>query len=475
MRRSSSRAATLVAVVLCAFAGLGSHAGEAAPVPAPTESEAYEIAMEAYVYLYPLVTMDVTRRVATNVPAGQKPGAGPANTFHHMRAYPTADFRDVVRPNFDTLYSSAWLDLSQGPMVVSTADTGGRYFLLPMLDMWSDVFAVPGKRTNGTRAADFAVVPPGWRGELPAGVERIEAPTTWVWIIGRTQCNGPADYEAVAKIQDGYRITPLSGWGKPTPPVSAKIDASVDMKTSPLDQVNKMPGTTYFRYAAELLKTTAPHATDWSTIARLKRIGIVPGASFDPAAQPATVQSVLDRAAADGLKHMVAKMPTLARVVNGWQLNTDTMGVWGNAYLKRAVIAMAGLGANQCDDAIYPLLVADRDGKPLVGGAAYQLHFTKEELPPVNAFWSVTMYDQAGFQVANSINRFAIGDRDALKFNPDGSLDLWIQNASPGKEKESNWLPSPASGALGITMRLYAPHATALDGRWSPPAVVRLP
>src|SRR5262249_54140299 len=148
---------------------------------------------------------------------------GPANAFTHIRTFPTAEMRTVVRPNFDTLYSSAWLDLTAGPVVVSTADTGGRYFMLPMLDLWTDVFAVPGKRTSGTGAASFALVPPGWNAALPAGVERIDAPTSHVWIIGRTQTNGPKDFDAVHKVQDGYRITPLADWGKSPQTVEQKI------------------------------------------------------------------------------------------------------------------------------------------------------------------------------------------------------------------------------------------------------------
>ena len=437
----------------------------------PTEQEAYEIGVETYVYFYPLVLMDLTRRQLTNIEAGKMVGRGPMNTFSHVRAYPTAEFREVVRPNFDTLYSLAWLDLTKEPMVVSASDTAGRYYMLPMLDMWTDVFAVPGKRTSGTKAGNFAVVPPAWEGKLPAGVEKIQSPTSYVLIIGRTQTNGPKDYDAVHKVQEGYTITPLSQWGKTPKPVKAKIDPAVDMKTPPLDQVNKMPATTYFKYAAELMKLHLPHVTDWSTVARLKRIGIEPGKRFNYEKLDPAVRRALDKAATDGLKGMYAKIPTVARVVNGWSMNTDTMGVYGDFYLKRAIVAMLGLGANQPDDAVYPLNIADADGKPLVGEHNYVLHFNKEELPPVDAFWSVTMYDEAGFQVANPINRFAIGDRDELKYNADGSLDLYLQHESPGSEKESNWLPSPTIGKLGVTMRLYAPKAQISDGRWNPPSI----
>ena len=462
----------LCLLALCAvYRACAQQSTSGAPI---TAQEAYEIGVEAYVYFYPAVTIEVTRRIATNVEAGKITMFGPMNTFSHARAFPTADFKAVVRPNFDTLYSSAWLDLTKEPMVISAPDTDGRYYLLPMLDMWTDVFAVPGKRTSGTKAGNFAVVPPGWHGQLPAGIQKIQAPTFYVWIIGRTQTNGPKDYAAVHKIQDGYTVTPLSQWGKAPQPVHATVDPSVDMKTPPLDQVNKMPAAAYFKYAAEIVKLQPPHLTDWSILARLKRIGIEPGKSFDYERLDPSVQQALDKAVADGLKSMYSKLPTFARVVNGWQMNTDTMGVYGDYYLKRAAVAMIGLGANQPEDAIYPINITDADGKPLLGQHNYVEHFAKDELPPVSAFWSVTMYDGAGFQVANSINRFAIGDRDELRYNSDGSLDLYIQHDDPGGDKTSNWLPSLASGTLGVTMRLYAPKPQALDGRWNPPAIKRV-
>jgi hypothetical protein len=440
------------------------------PAQSTSAEETQNIAEEAYVYLYPLITMDVTRKQLTNLDPKVSPLGGPANAFTHLRAFPTADTRAVVRPNFDTLYSSAWLDLTGGPVVVSTADTGGRYFLLPMLDLWTDVFAVPGKRTNGTGAANFALVPPGWSGNLPEDIERIDAPTRHVWVIGRTQTNGAKDYDAVHKVQDGYRVTLLADWGKAPRKIEQKIDPTVDTRTEPLEQVNEMPALEYFRHGAELMKQNPPHATDWSILARMIRIGLKPGKSFDGSRVSA---DALAAGAAAGLRSMQEKMTTLARVTNGWQMNTETMGVYGNSYLKRAIVALVGLGANQPEDAIYPLNVSDADGKPVVADNKYVLHFSKDELPPVDAFWSLTMYDAQGFQVANPLNRFAIGDRDALQFNADGSLDLYIQNESCGSDRDSNWLPAPKSGPLGLTLRLYAPKPQALDGRWNPPAIRR--
>jgi hypothetical protein len=436
------------------------------------EQETYEIGVEAYTYFYPMVLMDVTRRQAVNVEAGKTIGRGPMNTFAHVPIFPPADFRDVVRPNFDTLYSVAWLDLTKEPMVVTAPDTKGRYYMLPMLDMWTDVFACPGKRTTGTGASRFAVVSPGWQGKLPEDVQRINAPTPFVWIIGRTQTNGTKDYEAVHKVQAGYTITPLSEPGKAPPPVTLTIDPTVDMKTAPMTQVNKMTAVSFFEYAAELLKVNPPHITDQPIVARMRRIGIEPGKSFDLGKNDASVKRGLERAVPDALKAMREKIPTLARVVNGWQMNTDTMGVYGNFYLKRAIVALLGLGANLPEDAVYPLNIGDADGKPLKGANQYTLHFGKNEIPPAKAFWSVTLYDKEGFPTANDLKRHAIGDRDALKLNADGSLDLYIQHTSPGVEKESNWLPAP-TGDFNLTMRVYSPKVEVIDGRWAPPAVRR--
>ena len=435
--------------------------------------DAHDIAAEAYVFLYPLVTMDVSRRQLTNIESGKMVGRGPMNTFSNVRTYPDAQFREVVRPNFDTLYSSAWLDLTKGPMVVSVPDTGGRYYLLPMLDMWSDVFAAPGKRTSGTQAASFVVTPPGWAGSIPDGTERIPAPTPYVWIIGRTQTNGPADYVAVNKLQDGYVITPLAEWGMARTPITVTIDPTVDMRTPPKTQVDAMQPADYFHYAAEIMKTDPPHVTDWSVLARMRRIGIEPGKSFDLSTLDPAVRQAVEAGAADGAQQMTAKLPTLARLVNGWQMNTDTMGVYGDYYLKRAIVAQLGLGANQPEDAIYPLNIADADGKPITGDGRYVMHFSKDNLPPVNAFWSLTMYDADGFQVANPTDRFALGDRDPLKYNADGSLDLYIQHDAPTGDEGANWLPSSGSGTIGLTMRLYAPKLQVLDGDWVPPSVQR--
>jgi hypothetical protein len=416
--------------------------------------------------------MDVTRKQFTNIEPGKEFGKGPMNMFVNIPEYPPADFKGVVRSNFDTLYSVAWLDLTREPMIVSAPDTGGRYYLLPMLDMWTDVFASPGWRTTGTQAGNFLVTPPGWTGTVPEGMTELKAPTPYLWIIGRTKTDGEADYEAVHKIQAGYKVTPLSQQGKTVtlPPVN--IDPTVDMKTPPKIQVDTMSAAEYLAYAAELLKLNPPHSTDQPIIARMKDIGIEVGKSFDFEKLDPVVQKALERVPAEAQALMEWKVSSLARVANGWSMNTDTMGVYGNYYLKRAIIAQIGLGANLPEDAIYPLNLGDSEGKPLMGENKYVLHFGKGETPPVNAFWSITLYDSEGFQVGNVLNRFAVSSYMPFKYNDDGSLELYFQNESPGKDLEANWLPAP-KGAFNLTMRLYGPKSDALTGKWNPPAVTK--
>jgi hypothetical protein len=329
----------------------------------------------------------------------------------------------------------------------------------------------------------FLIAPPGWRPDLrerfvdefrlPKETQRIDAPTPYVWIIGRTKTDGPADYAAVHKIQAGFRITPLSEWGKTPKPVEVKIDSSVDMKTPPKIQVDTMPAAKYFAYATDLLERHPPHITDQPILARMKRIGIEPGKSFEASRLHPAVGKALETAPGAAQKLMEWKVATLARVANHWSMNTDTMGVYGNYYLKRAIVAQLGLGANLPEDAIYPLNLGDEDGRPLHGTNKYAVTFERNAAPPVDAFWSITLYDSQGFQVANSLNRFAVSSWMPFKYDPDGSVTIYVQNESPGKDKEANWLPAP-KGVFNLTMRLYAPKSDALTGKWNPPPVTKV-
>ena len=449
------------------------------PVPGrediPSEADAAEIATDGYIYGFPLVLMEITRQTATNV---EGPGAGgmgtaPMNQFGHAKAFPDATFTDVVRPNADTLYSSAWFDVSREPLVIRVPYARGRYYLLPMLDMWTDVFSSTGKRTTGTDAQTLVIADANWRGDLPRDVTVIRAPTSTGWILGRTQTNGQSDYKNVHQFQAGISAFPLWAWGSYYEPSEGRVDASLS-KASPLDQLMSMDGATFFSYLARLLRTCAPHANDYPMLHRLARLGLVAGRPFDAARAPSEVKSALDAAPGTALPKIKDGARLSDVLVNGWSMMTNPVGTYGTAYLRRAAIAFGGLGANLLEDAIYPCMFADADGRPLASDQRYVVHFDKSRLPPVRAFWSLTVYNDAQAFADNPINRYAIGDRDDLQFGADGSLDIYVQRASPGGDRERNWLPTPATGGFTMSLRLYWPKSEAIEGRWQPPTVTRV-
>ncbi len=435
--------------------------------PETGSGQLVRIAEDAYLFGFPIVLMEVTRQITTNVPAGLKPGFGPMNLFTHMQAFPPGDFKEVVRPNFDTLYSILWFDLSDEPIVISVPDTAGRYYMLPFMDMWTDVFALVGRRTTGTAAGQYALVGPGWSGTLPDGVERIDAPTSIGWVVGRTQTNGTADYAAVREVQDGFVATPLSAWpAAPAVPTSMQDD-SIDMTTAPVDQVLSLSGAELLRRTADLMLHHPPHLVDQPLLARMRRLGLVAGEPFDIDALDTGTRDAIEAGAVSAQARM-ERLTAMHPVVDGWSQPTFTMGVYGTDYWRRAIIAKIGLGANLVEDAVYPVLFHDAAGNTPVGEVDYVLHFDADALPPVDAFWSVTMYDGDGFTAPNDLDRYALGDRDPLVYNADGSLDLYLQHTDPGDDRRANWLPAPA-GSLGITMRLYDPRPEVLDGTWTPP------
>ena len=342
--------------------------------------------------------------------------------------------------------------------------------MLPMLDMWTDVFAVVGARTTGTGPGDYALVGPEWGGVLPAGVERIDAPTPFGWIIGRTQTNGASDYEAVNQIQDGFVATPLSHWPGVWVP-DHEIDPDVELGTA-VDQVNATGIVEFLAYGAELMKVHPPHLTDQPIVARMKRLGLRPGETFQPEGLGAGVLDAIQGVPAVVQQRMLDLEPHMSPVVNGWAMPTFGMGVYGTDYLRRAVVAKVGLGANLPEDAVYPVLYFDEDGSAPNGSNDYVLHFTQDGLPPVDAFWSLTIYDGEGFPVPNALDRYALGDRDPLLYNHDGSVDLHIQQDDPGGKETQNWLPAPA-GPIGVTLRFYGPRPEVVQGNWTPPPLKR--
>lgn len=421
------------------------------PAPSP---DVRALAQDAYLYAYPLVLMEMTRRSAT-VAVGE-------NWFTNLQKFPDDRFRQVIRPNADTLYSTAWLDLSKGPVVLHVPDTRGRYYLMQLLDAWTETVQVPGKRTTGTGEGWFAIVGPGWQGRLPAKTQRIDCPTNMAWLLGRTQTNSATDYENVHAIQRHYQLMPLSSY--PDGLSKAPAGTAAPVLVSPPAAVAGMSSADFFAEFTASLQRNPPHAGDEPMLAKLSRLGIGPG--LRPVADPGFEEGV--SAAKDLLANLEKRRAPPGK--NGWSTLTKFVGRYGTNYVARAAVARIGLGANPPEDAVYLSSYQDTAGGRLQGANKYVLHFEKSQLPPVRAFWSLAMYSDDGFFVPNPIDRFSIGDRDALAYQSDGSLDLYIQHDSPGPEREKNWLPAPAS-TFSLMIRLYWPKDEILSGAWVPPGV----
>ncbi|HKD17943.1 MAG TPA: DUF1254 domain-containing protein [Thermoanaerobaculia bacterium] len=441
------------------------------------EKEARDAAIEAYIYAYPLVTMEYTRRISTNTekPEGSK---APMGQFARLREYPAVDDHTVTAPNADTLYTVVWLDLSKEPWIVSIPDMKDRFFLFPMLDGWTNVFQVPGKRTTGTKAQKYALTGPGWSGTLPADVMEYKSPTAMVWVLGRIYCTGtPEDYKAVHALQDQVTAVPLSAYGKSYTPEPGKVDPALDVKTSVRDQVNALDGAAFFKLFAELLKANPPAADDAPMVATLAKLGIVPGQDFDAAKlDPAVAKGIAasPKPAQDKIMAWMKEGIVAGdmKLEHGWLFTTKT-GLYGTAYRQRALVTAIGLGANRPQDAVYPTSEGPDAIKKYSGEHKYVMHFEKGQMPPVQGFWSLTMYDENYFFVPNDLHRQTLSQRNKLKANADGSIDMYIQHDSPGKEKEANWLPAPP-GRFILMMRLYWPTEkppSLLDGSWKVPEV----
>ena len=444
--------------------------------PALTPKEAAAIGTEAYIYGYPLVTMEYTRRVLTNVeqPEGKR---APMGQILRSRVYPTPADKQVTAPNADTLNIITWLDVGKEPWILSLPDAQDRYYFMPMLDGWTDVFQDPGKRTTGTGSQKFAITGPGWSGTLPDGVTEYKSPTSLVWILGRIYCTGtPEDYDAVHKMQDDISVVPLSSYGQPYTPPPGTVDTNIDMKTPVRNQVNVLSAEDYFKLLARLMKDNPPAKADAPMLEKLAKIGIVPGRKFDINRFGPDVAKALQGVPKPAFEKIMAHYKNAGTLTNGW-LFTTRAGVYGTDYLQRATITAVGLGCNRPQDAVFLTSLADADGKPYMGTNQYVLHFAAGQMPPAEAFWSLTMYNGAFFFAANPLNRYTLSSRNQFITNPDGSVDLYLQHDSPGADKESNWLPAP-KGKFILMFRLYWPGETPpsiIDGTWTIPPVKLVP
>ncbi len=449
----------------------------ASSTKAPSAEAAVNDAVDAYLYGFPLLTMDMTRKQTTNV-ASAGAVRSPMGQLVRMRAYPTAEYRDVPGANTDTLYTMVWLDVAKEPWIFSIPDMGDRYYMMQMLDGWTNVFQSPGTRTTGEKAQKYAITGPGWSGTLPKDVTEYKSPTGLVWILGRIYCTGtPEDYAKVHALQDKFSVVPLSSYGKPYAPPPAQVDTSLDMKTPVAAQVQALSVNDYFSYLAKLLKTNPPAAQDSAIVAQMARIGLVPGQDFDRSKLSAYDEEALNSVTKLGLMKMVKRVQD-QQPINGWLVFGSEVGNWGPDYLLRATTAWLGPGWNLPADAVYPLSKKDTNGNDYNGAEhKYVLHFDEGQFPPVTGFWSLTMYDENNFLAANPLNRYTLSQRDKFASNPDGSVDLYLQADSPGKAKETNWLPAPKA-KFGLMFRLYWPKErppSIIDGTWKPPAIKVLP
>ena len=452
----------------------------ASPARAQTLSpeEARQIAEDAYVYGYSLITTEVTRVQMSNVPKVEG-FTSPTGQFVNVPRYPPADYRGVSAPNADTLYSVAWLDLRE-PQVFSHPDMGDRYYLFEVTDLWmSDSESSPSKRTADGTAASYLFTGPDWKGAVPEGMKHFPVATRYMVILGRTYADGTEqDYKIVNALQAQYKITPLSAWGKPYTPVAAPVDPNpgFSMTDKPQTVILAMGTEGYFNLMAKLIGGAAPPAPgDAPMLARMAKLGIVPGKPFELSKLDPTVQVALKDIPQTALKKIEVNKGSMGEIVNGWVVSKG-LGSYGPAdYLKRATVAAFGWPANQERDAVYPYTDVDFTGQKLTGANKYTLTFPKDATPPVNGFWSITMYmiDEGWWFVPNPLNRFTVSLRNNPKFNDDGSLTLYFQNESPGADKEANCLPAPA-GKFVLMLRMYWPDESPpsiLDGSWTLPVV----
>jgi hypothetical protein len=436
--------------------------------------EEYVYGMESYVYGYPIVVMDVTRDVLTAAPAPDPDGyAAPINQFAKMPHYVRVDFTNVVRISLNSLWTTAWLDLDNEPMVLSVPDTHDRYYVFSMMNMWTDVFGSVGKRTTGTGPGAFLIAGPRWQGAAPPDIKQTyRSSTRYAWILGQTQANGPADFAAVNALQAEYTLTPLSAWGRPyTPPSNVPVNPKVSLKPSPALQVAAMDGGAFFNRLAMAMKDNPPYAEDTQALEKLKKIGVEPGKPFDITA----IDPALARALNKSVKEVQVKMNegvTTMKNVNGWVRPPD-LGRYGTDYETRAGIAMAGLGADLQEDTIYPVAFVDGAGARLSSANKYVLHYEKDGFTPTHGTWSVSLYQGPNY-VPNAINRYDIAPWMPLKFNADGSLDIYIQKDSPGPDKEANWLPAPPTGEFNVCIRNYWPKEAALNGTYANPPIKKV-
>lgn len=448
--------------------------GEHTPTHDWREEYAYTLGTQAYIYAFPLVYLSQLRYDWTNV--SDSSFYGSLNHFQHKRVLANhINYTSGGTPNQDTLYSWGWVDLRQGPVILTHPDIGDRYFTFEIADMFSDNFAYVGKRTTGGAAAAFAIVPPGWSGQLPAGIkDSFQSPTRFALIFGRTLVKDERDVPSVTRLQDQYRMIPLALWGQTNPAVPEGRDVF-----EPFDPAQD-PLADWRTINSAWSENPLPKDRDADLVQLFREIGIGPTFSATSLDQlPEATKRGLGRAAASARPMLDAMLVTgafKAKNVNGWMYPPRTFGragLHGDFIVRAAGQCYGGIISNDADEAVYLPAFADVTGAPLTGGRRYILQFDAGGLPPVNEFWSVTMYGPDNNFIANDAMRYSVGDRTAgLAKDSDGSLKICIGPDEPGTAAEqANWLPSPRQGSMHLVLRTYGPRQPIIDQVWTPPAV----
>ncbi|HEY9726676.1 MAG TPA: DUF1254 domain-containing protein [Chroococcales cyanobacterium] len=420
--------------------------------------QALLIGTQAYIWGYSLVVLKRTLRKS----AARR--GTPLNQFAHAKRLATPQSKAVVSPNTDTLYSSAWLDLRQEPIILHVPNTQGRYYSVQFMDAYTNSFAYVGRRVTGTKEGNYAIVGPAWRGILPPNVQAIKSPTNTVWSLVRILVEGEDDSSVARALQQQYTLTSLSKYSGTAP--------SGQVLPSPLPQANASGSLQFYDELSAAIQVDPPPEDENPLLSLFAQVGI--GANRIPS------QEIQDQATLDGLKLAILeaerlideKVSNLGMMVNGWRVNYQ-IGTYGKDYLLRAAVAKTGLAANTPEESMHFRAYVDGTDQPLSGANRYVLRFKPGRLPPVDAFWSLTIYGLDGFLVPNPINRYSIGDRTKnLQYNTDGSFDIYIQHQVP-VGKESNWLPAPTQGFY-LSLRAYQPNAELLTGAYKVPALQRV-
>lgn len=457
------RFAALIASAALVLSGYSSNVQVfAAVADSETDENIWETVEDAYVYAFPLVLMDATETSATNTEEAVT-GKAPVNQFIHSGALANAQFRNVVTPNVDTIYSQVWYDLSEEPMVYELPETD-RFCKVQVLDGWTNTAAVLDK------AGAYAITLSTWEGELPEGVTRIDVPTSMAWSITRIVLSGEEDLPNVYAIQEKMKLMPLSDYISGDTYEPPRGSYSEENDYIPVDKVLSMDPITFFNKANELMVKNPPAAADKEMLEKIAAVNVGPGMEFDT--------SVLTGYVAENWKTMLTEIriklikegQKFSKKLGQWDYFGEPIGDFNTEYAYRALVALAGLGANTVEVALYPKIEQDADGNTLTGEKSYLLHF--ESYPQVleGGFWSVTAYGDDDFLIDNPVDRYCINDRSDLQANDDGSVDVILSEDAP--ENTTNWLPV-GDGGFHLYMRIYTPDMDALE-TWTAPTITEI-